>query len=144
MANYRRQLGHQVSRRQLYPTTDTANQYVDKLYAHAGIVPGTAERAATVAEFGGSTTAADPGARSRALLRITQNAAFQARELSRSFVQLEYFGYLRRNPNDAPDENFAGLDFWVNKLSQFNGDFLQAEMVRSFLNSSEYRQRFGP
>ena len=51
---------------------------------------------------------------------------------------------LRRNPNDVPDNNFAGHDFWLNKLIQFNGDFLQAEMVRAFLRSPEYRSRFGP
>jgi hypothetical protein len=127
----------------LYPTTDTPAQYVDKLYLHANVTPSAPERNNAIAEFGGAATAADPGARGRALLRITQNAAFQARETNRAFVQMEYFGYLRRNPNDPPDGNFNGYNFWVNKLNQFNGDFLQAEMVKAFLNSNEYRQRFG-
>ena len=69
---------------------------------------------------------------------ITQNAAFQAREANRTFVQIEYFGYLRRDPD------LAGYNFWVAKLNQFNGDFLQAEMVKAFLSSLEYRARFGP
>jgi len=129
----------------LYPTTDTPTQYVDKLYLHAGVAPANpGERAAAIAEFGSAATAADPGARGRALLRVTQNAAFQTREANRTFVQIEYFGYLRRNPNDAPDNNFNGFNFWVNKLNQFNGDFLQAEMVKAFLSSLEYRRRFGP
>jgi len=129
----------------LYPTTDTPTQYVDKLYLHAAVPPGDpGERAAAIAEFGAATTAADPGARARALLRITQNPIFQARELPRGFVQMEYFGYLRRNPNDPPDNNFSGFDFWLNKLIQFNGDYLQAEMVKAFLTSLEYRKRFGP
>jgi hypothetical protein len=64
--------------------------------------------------------------------------------MSRCFVQMEYFGYLRRNPNAAPDNNFNGYNFWLNKLNQFNGDFLQAEMVKAFLSSLEYRARFGP
>jgi hypothetical protein len=51
---------------------------------------------------------------------------------------------LRRNPNDAPDGNFAGYDFWLNKLNQANGNFIQAEMVKAFLTSGEYRKRFGP
>ena len=75
---------------------------------------------------------------------ITQDPQFQARELPRGFVQMQYFGYLRRNPTDAPDHNFAGNDFWLNKLNQFNGDYLQAEMVRAFLTSLEFRARFGP
>jgi hypothetical protein len=129
----------------LYPTTDTPTQYVDKLYLHAAVAPANAgERNAAIAEFGGAATAADPGARGRALLRITQNTAFQAREMSRCFVQMEYFGYLRRNPNSPPDNNFNGYNFWLNKLNQFNGDFLQAEMVKAFLSSLEYRGRFGP
>jgi len=31
-----------------------------------------------------------------------------------------------------------------NKLIQFNGDYLQAEMVKAFLTSLEYRKRLGP
>ena len=57
---------------------------------------------------------------------------------------MQYFGYLQRNPNDAPEGSFDGYNFWLNKLNQFNGDFAGAEMVKAFLSSSEYRQRFGP
>jgi hypothetical protein len=56
---------------------------------------------------------------------------------------MQYFGYLRRNPNDEPDGNFAGYNFWLDKLNKFNGDFKAAEMVKAFLSSSEYRKRFG-
>src|SRR5204863_8545705 len=114
----------------LYPTTDTPAQYVDKLYLHTNVSPANpGERNAAIAEFGGAGTAADAGARGRALLRVTQNVAFQGREANRTFVQIEYFGYLRR------DSDLAGYNFWVAKLNQFNGDFLQAEMVKAFLNS---------
>ena len=57
---------------------------------------------------------------------------------------MQYFGYLRRNPNDAPDSNFAGFNFWLNKLNQFNGNFVDAEMVKAFTISAEYGQRFAP
>ncbi len=50
-----------------------------------------------------------------------------------------YFGYLRRNPNDAPDGNFAGYDFWVNKLNAFGGNYITSEMVKAFITSGEYR-----
>ena len=128
----------------LYPTNDMPTQYVDKLYLHAGIRPTAVERGAAIAEFGNATTATDAGARSRALLDVTQNSGFQQREMNRSFVQMQYFGYLRRNPNDAPDDNFAGFDFWLTKLNAFGGNFIDAQMVKAFLLSSEYRQRFGP
>jgi len=128
----------------LYPAIDTPAQYVDKLYLHAAVTPETPEeRQAAIDEFSGAGTAADPGARGRALLRVTQNASFLQREMNRSLVQMEYFGYLRRNPNDAPDANFVGYDFWVTKLNESNGNFVSAEMVRAFIVSAEYRRRFG-
>ena len=52
---------------------------------------------------------------------------------------------MRRNPNDPPEPtlDFQGYNFWLNKLNPFNSNFVQAEMVKAFLNSTEYRQRFG-
>jgi hypothetical protein len=57
---------------------------------------------------------------------------------------MQYFGYLRRNPNDPPEQtlDFQGYNFWLNKLNQFNGNFLNADMVQAFITSGEYRQRF--
>ena len=55
---------------------------------------------------------------------------------------MQYFGYLRRDPDSAPDSNYTGYQFWLAKLDQFDGDFLQAEMVKAFIESTEYRQRF--
>jgi hypothetical protein len=128
----------------LYPTTDTPTQYVDKLYLHAGITPTSSERSNAIAEFGSATTAADTDARGRALLDVTQNTTFQQRQINRSFVQMEYLGYLRRNQNDPPDGNFAGYDFWVNKLNNAGGNYITSDMVKAFITSSEYRGRFGP
>jgi len=63
--------------------------------------------------------------------------------LNSSFVLAEYYGYLRRNPTDPPDGNDAGYQFWLTKLNSFGGNFINAEMVKAFLSSTEYRQRFG-
>jgi hypothetical protein len=104
----------------------------------------SSSRAPSATLFGSALTAVDPNARGQALLKVTLASDFVSQEIPRAFVQMEYFGYLRRNPNDPPDNNFNGYNFWLNKLNQFNGDFLQAEMVRAFINSSEYRSRFGP
>ena len=52
------------------------------------------------------------------------------------FVMMEYFGYLRREPDEE------GYQFWLNKLNQFGGNFEQAEMVKAFIVSGEYRDRF--
>jgi hypothetical protein len=56
---------------------------------------------------------------------------------------MEYFGYLRRNPDAAPDTDHTGFDFWLKKLNLFNGDFRRAEMVKAFIVSGEYRHRSG-
>ncbi len=61
-----------------------------------------------------------------------------------SFVLMQFFGYLRRDPNSGPDTDYTGYDFWLTKLNQFNGNFVAAEMVKAFITSTEYRQRFGP
>ena len=76
------------------------------------------------------------------LRKVAENAVFSRQESNRAFVLMQYFGYLRRNPDDAPDNNLNGYNFWLNKLNEFGGDFVRAEMVRSFLISGEYRQRF--
>ena len=65
-------------------------------------------------------------------------------EFNRAFVLMQYLGYLRRNPNDPQDTDYTGYDFWLSKLNQLNGNFIDAEMVKAFISSIEYRQRFGP
>jgi hypothetical protein len=126
-----------------YPAALTPQQYVDALNVNTGGSLTAEERQAAVGEFGGAPTAGDVGARARALRRVVENAEFSRRERNRAFVLMEYFGYLRRNPNEAPDTNFNGYDFWLTKLEQFDGDFVRAEMVRAFITSDEYLRRFG-
>ena len=125
-----------------YPTTMTPDSFVDALFAKATITPTPVERATAIDEFGGSATSADAAARARVLLRVAEHPALVRQEFNKAFVLMQYFGYLRRNPNDAPDTDFAGYNFWLAKLNQFNGNFINAEMVKAFLSSAEYRQRF--
>ncbi len=129
-----------------YPDSITPAQFVDALFANAGVTPSATERAAAINEFGGAGTSADTAARARALRRVAENATLGQQEFNRAFVLMQYFGYLRRNPNDAPEPglNFDGYNFWLNKLNQFNGNFVNAEMVKAFITSGEYRQRFVP
>jgi hypothetical protein len=129
----------------LYPTVDSPNAYVNKLYLHAvGRQPTAGELEEAVNEFGGSPSADDASARARVLLRVTRAQDIAGEVHRRSFVQMQYIGYLRRNANELPDTNFDGYDFWLQKLTQFKGDFIEAEMVKAFIESGEYRARFGP
>jgi Tol biopolymer transport system component len=121
-----------------FEATRTPAQFVDALFTNAGITPATSERNAAINEFGSATNTTDQAARARALRRVAENTSFTQAEFRPAFVTMEYFGYLRRDP-DA-----GGFNFWLSKLNQFGGDFIRAEMVKAFISSDEYRQRFGP
>ncbi|HKP45019.1 MAG TPA: SBBP repeat-containing protein, partial [Pyrinomonadaceae bacterium] len=127
-----------------YSALLTPAQFVDRLFANAGVTPTTAERDAAINEFGGAATSADNAARARALRKVAENQTLNNNEKNRAFVLMEYFGYLRRNPNDPQDTDYSGYDFWLTKLNQFNGNFVNADMVQAFIDSGEYRARFGP
>jgi hypothetical protein len=126
-----------------FPTAMTPAQFVDALFANAGVVPSSTDRAAAIDEFGAAGSTTDVAARARALRRVAENSTLSQQEFNRGFVLMQYFGYLRRNPNDAPDADFSGYNFWLDKLNRFNGNFVEAEMVKAFITSVEYRQRFG-
>jgi len=128
-----------------FPAYLTPPQFVDKLFQNAGVTPSSADRNAAIFEFvGGSIDTRDIAARARALRRVAGNSTLVTNEFNRAFVLMQYFGYLRRSPNDPPDSDYTGYDFWLTKLNQFNGNFVSAEMVKAFIVSTEYRSRFGP
>jgi hypothetical protein len=81
--------------------------------------------------------------RASVLLEISANPAFRQQEQNAAFVMIEYFGYLRRDPNALPDSDFSGYNFWLTKLNQFGGNYIDAEMIKAFITSFEYRGRFG-
>jgi hypothetical protein len=121
--------------RDAYPATMTPAQFVDKLSVNSGLALPTEVRTQLVAEL-------TAGAASRAsiLRKVAESEGLQKAERNRASVLSAYFGYLRRNPNDAPDEDFSGYE---SRLAQLDGDGenKEAEMIKSFLDSDEYRQR---
>ena len=122
-----------------FPDTMTALQFVNALNTNAGNALSTTERDQLVADL-------NSGAKDRALVlrAVAENGILRAAEFNRAFVLMQYFGYLRRNPNDPPEatSDYTGYEFWLNKLNQFNGNFINAEMVKAFITASEYNQRF--
>ncbi len=127
-----------------YPTTMTPSVFVDTLFTNGGVTPTSSDRTAAISEFGSATNTSDVAARARALRRVAENSTLAQQEFNRAFVLMQYFGYLRRDPNAGPDVDYTGYEYWLNKLNQFNGDFVQAEMVRAFIDSKEYQRRFAP
>jgi hypothetical protein len=117
-----------------------AAAFVDSLFASAGVTPTTAERQTAINLFGGGGTSNEAAA----LRNVAESNSASSKLFNEAFVLMQYFGYLQRNPDDAPDGNFSGYNFWLSKLNQFNGNYVQAEMVRAFIESTEYRGRFGP
>jgi hypothetical protein len=125
-----------------YPASLSAEQFVGRLDQAAGGVLSPGQEAALVAELAPSP--ADDTLRASVLRQVADDTELKQREFNRAFVLMEYFGYLRRDPDAAPDSSYAGWKFWLDKLNSFGGDHVRAEMVKAFIDSGEYRRRFGP
>jgi hypothetical protein len=127
-----------------FPLSMTAAEFVAQLEQHIGVTISAEERLQLVASLNVNPTSALN--RASAVQQMANNVTMRQREFNRAFVLMEYFGYLRRNPDAAPEPglNFGGWRFWLDKLEEFGGDYRRAEMVKAFLSADEYRARFGP
>jgi hypothetical protein len=127
-----------------FPSSLTADQFVTQLNTNAGGVLSASEKANLVAVLG--ATPANVTKRASVLRSVAEDQDLKNAEKNKAFVLMQYFGYLRRNPNDPPEIglNFDGYNFWLQKLNDFNGNFVNADMVKAFIISTEYRRRFGP
>ena len=123
----------------LYPSSLSNAAFIDALNTNTQGVVSSSLRSQLLADLDRGTKT-----RAQALRAVVESQAYVAREMNKAFVLLEYFGYLRRNPNEFPDVNFDGYGFWLSKLNVFSGSFVNAEMVKAFIESREYRTRFGP
>jgi hypothetical protein len=107
------------------------SQYVDALISNTGVSFTSSERDALINGLNAGTET-----RATVLRKVAEKPSFKQAQFIRIFVLMQYFGYLKRDPD-------AGFDFWFNKLVSFGGNFVNAEMVKAFLASLEYRGRFG-
>ncbi|HEX5709115.1 MAG TPA: Calx-beta domain-containing protein [Pyrinomonadaceae bacterium] len=126
--------------RTAYPASMSAAAFVDKLNANVGGALSQSERSALAGALAAGTKT-----RAEVLRAVAEDADLDARERNRAFVLMQYFGYMRRNPPDPPEAtlDFQGYNFWLGKLNDHDGNFISAEMVKAFITSGEYRQRFG-
>jgi hypothetical protein len=102
--------------------------YVDKLEQTADVT--LSNKAQLVAGLDGMTKT-----RAQVLREIVESNEVTTRMYHDAFVLMEYFGYLRRDPEPA------GYNAWLAYLNAHPGD--HRTMVRGFANSVEYRKRFG-
>jgi hypothetical protein len=117
----------------------SAGAYVDSLFNNVSVTPTGAERQAAVNAFG----AGGASGQAAALRSVAESSSVSTKTFNESFVLMQYFGYLQRDPDSGPDTNFDGYSFWLTKLNQFNGNYISAEMVKAFITSTEYMDRFG-
>ena len=116
---------------QAYPNSLSNAQFVNKLFDTAQLVPYTTARQQQIDSMNNSGKT-----RAQVLLDVIEIGEFKTREYNSAFVLMQYFGYLRRDPDQG------GYDFWlgiVNNPSVSN----YRSMVCAFLTSAEYQQRFG-
>jgi subtilisin family serine protease len=119
------------------------NTYVASLFNNAGVTPSGAETSTAVTAF--NNAGGGNAGRAAALRSVVDSTSVSNALFNESFVLMQYFGYLQRDP-DAPPEptrDYSGYTFWLNKLNSFGGNYVNAEMVKAFITSSEYRARFG-
>jgi subtilisin family serine protease len=113
-----------------YASTMSSTNFVNKLFDTAQLSPFTAERQQQISAMNGGKT------RSQVIRDVIEIQTFKDREFYPAFVRMEYFGYLRRDPDPQ------GEAFWVDVLTNKEpGNF--SGMVCSFITSAEYQLRFG-
>jgi hypothetical protein len=113
--------------KQRYDALDDA-QYVERLLANAGLSFGEDERAALIDDLKQKRQT-----RAEVLLKIAGDPRFVEREHDRSFVLLHFFAYLRRNPDDPPDRNMNGFNYWMAEVKKHGGD----DLAKAFSASIE-------
>jgi hypothetical protein len=116
-----------------FPAGMAAQEYVARLSQRAGTTLTGAEFQTAVSAYGGG----DAQGRARALRAVVESQAVTQAHKNAAYVLMEYFGYLRRDPDQE------GYNHWLTKLDQFGGDAVAAEMVKAFISSDEFRKRFG-
>ena len=126
----------------MFPLSMAAGTFVDTLNNNAR--DGNDVKPLSQSERDNLVTALTNGTmtRGQVLRSVAEHPSLVNSEKNRAFVLMQYFAYLRRNPNDPQDTDYTGYEFWLSKLNQFTGDYVAAEMVKAFLASSEYNQRF--
>jgi uncharacterized repeat protein (TIGR01451 family) len=112
-----------------YDSQVTPAAYVDALLATAGL-PNHPSRAGWIAGLTNSTLT-----RAQVLRQLAESQELSDKYFVEAFVVMQYFGYLRRNP-----DKFY-LD-WIQIMNQNPANY--RNMVNGFMNSTEYRARFGP
>lgn len=107
-------------------------QYVSRVIENAGISVEPASREALV-----NGLASGRETRASVLRTIVDDPRFVGKEQYRSLLALHYFGYLRRNPDDPPDGDLRGFNFWLQDLERHHD---ASKLSSAFKLTGEYHQ----
>jgi hypothetical protein len=121
---------------QEYASATTAQQFVDLMLTVVKNYSGvdlSSQRNALIGLYDGT----DAG-KAAILRQVADSQPFIDAEYNRSFVLMEYFGFLRRDPDQE------GYDFWLSQINKFplKNVGIQHAMACSFITSAEYQLRF--
>jgi hypothetical protein len=117
------------------PGAQGDEQYVARLYANAGLEADPAERDALVRML-----ASKSETRAGVLLKVASDPRLVERERWRSLLLLHYFAFLRRNPDDPPDRDLSGFNFWLGSLERGRDP---DKLALAFGESLEYKGKWG-
>jgi hypothetical protein len=119
--------------KQAYQDSLPAATFVNQLFDRANLT-GATNAPLRQKEIDGLTNGSKT--RAQVLLDLIEINEFKTREYNPAFVLMQYYGYLRRDPDQA------GYDFWLNTLNNKEPNNFRG-MVCSFITSTEYQLRFG-
>ncbi|MGI8566328.1 MAG: Calx-beta domain-containing protein, partial [Pyrinomonadaceae bacterium] len=116
-------------------TAAQAQAFVEKLEMTAGVKVAEPLRAQLISEMAsGQKTAA------QTVRAFVESQQVWDKFFYRGFVAMQYFGYLRRDPETA------GYNDWVDVLTNGRGQIVKGDyrhLIFGFIYSTEYRARFG-
>jgi len=107
-------------------------QYVNRLVENSGISLDPAGREALV-----SGLSSGRETRASILMKMVDDPRLVEKEQYRSLLVLHYFGYLRRNPDDPPDGDMRGFNFWLQDLERHHD---VSRLSLAFKVTGEYQQ----
>jgi hypothetical protein len=108
-------------------TLNNPTAYVDKLLA-TSVLPNHPRRAEWIAGLTNNTLT-----RAQVLRQFVESTEVFTKYVNEAFIVMNYFGFLRRNPD-------AAYQAWIQIFNQSNDD---KGIISGFMNSAEYRHRFG-
>ena len=118
---------------QRYPASWSGPQFIDALLQTVQQTSGvdlSSQRSSLIADWNAN------GSRARIVRLVADSPDFNQAEYNSAFVLMQYFGYLRREPEQG------GYDFWLNTLNNRTPNNYRV-MVCAFITSAEYQLRFG-